>query len=294
MRYGVYVPNFGEYGDDPHNLITLAQDAERAGWDGFFLWDHLLFYRHSDVPVLDAWITLAAIATQTSRLSLGPMITPLARRRPWKVAREIVSLDHLSRGRAVLGVGLGNPADVEFECFGEDPSDRVRAQKLDEGLAVLDGLVRGESFSHRSGNFHVEDVKFVPRAVQSPRVPVWVAGQWPNKPPMRRAARWDGVFPIKAPQIPLVSGATPWSIFWLSPQELAEAVKYVRQHRIGDGPFDVVASGATDAKEKTKTQEIISAFREAGATWWLEWLDEQCGTFSQMRERVREGPPRAR
>ena len=198
MRYGVYVPNFGEYGD-PHNLIALAPDAERTGWDGFFLWDHLLLYRHSDIPVVDAWVALAAIASHTERLRLGPVITPLARRRPWKVAREIVSLDHLSRGRAVLGVGLGAPPDAEFECFGEDPSDRVRAQKLDEALTVVDGLVRGEPFSHRGDNFRIEDVKFVPRAVQTPRVPVWVAGFWPNKPPMRRAARWDGVFHLKRP-----------------------------------------------------------------------------------------------
>jgi Luciferase-like monooxygenase len=294
MRYGVYVQNFGEYGD-PHNLIALALDAEQAGWDGFFLWDHLLLYRHSDIPVVDAWIALAAIASHTERLLLGPMITPLARRRPWKVAREIVSLDHLSRGRAVLGVGLGAPPDAEFECFGEDPSDRVRAQKLDEALIVLDGLMRGEPFSHRGDNFRIEDVRFMPRAIQSPRVPVWVAGFWPNKPPMRRAARWDGVFPLKAPPIPLAGlapGAAPWSILWPNPQEFGDAVECVRQHRSGVGPFDVIASGATDPAEKTKAQKTIVAFREAGATWWLEWLDEQRGTFAQMRDRLRQGPPK--
>jgi alkanesulfonate monooxygenase SsuD/methylene tetrahydromethanopterin reductase-like flavin-dependent oxidoreductase (luciferase family) len=294
MRHGLYVQNFGEYGD-PHNLIALALDAERAGWDGLFLWDHLLLYRHSDIPVVDAWVALAGIAARTERLRLGPVIAPLARRRPWKVAREIVSLDHLSRGRAVLGVGLGTPPDAEFECFGEDPSDRVRAQKLDEALTILDGLVSGEPFSHRGNYFRIEDVQFVPRAIQSPRVPVWVAGFWPNKPPMRRAARWDGVFPLKAPPVKLADlapGAAPWSILWLNPQELGDAVKYVRQHRSSDGPFDVIASGATDPAEKTKTQESIGAFSEAGATWWLEWLDEQRGTFAQMRELVRKGPPK--
>jgi alkanesulfonate monooxygenase SsuD/methylene tetrahydromethanopterin reductase-like flavin-dependent oxidoreductase (luciferase family) len=151
MRYGVYVQNFGEYAD-PHNLIALACDAEQVGWDGFFIWDHLLLYRHSDIPFADAWIALPAIAARTERIRLGPVITPLARRRPWKVAREVVSLDHLSRGRVVFGVGLGAPPDAEFECFGEEPSDRVRAGKLDEALAVLDGLWRGETFSH-DGNF---------------------------------------------------------------------------------------------------------------------------------------------
>ncbi|HYA34887.1 MAG TPA: LLM class flavin-dependent oxidoreductase [Candidatus Binataceae bacterium] len=293
MRYGVYVQNFGEYGD-PHNLVALALEAERAGWDGFFVWDHLLLYRHSDVPFVDAWIALAAIAARTERLRLGPVITPVARRRPWKLAREIVSLDLLSRGRAVLGVGLGAPADAEFECFGEDPSDRVRAQKLDEGLSVLDGLCRGEAFSHRGANFLVEDVKFAPRAIQSPRVPVWVAGFWPNKPPMRRAARWDGVFPLKKPPVPLVGlapGAAPWSVLWLTPQELREAVGYIKQQRTHTRPFDVIATGATPRGEPAKARDVVKAFREAGATWWLEWLDEQRGTFAQMRERIREGPP---
>jgi hypothetical protein len=244
---------------------------------------------------VDAWIALAAIATQTRRLRLGPVITPVARRRPWKLAREIVSLDHLSRGRVVFGVGLGAPPDAEFECFGEDPSDQVRARKLDEALTVLDGLWRGETFSHDGDFFHIDSVKFVPRAVQSPRVPVWIAGFWPNKPPMRRAARWDGMFPLKLPPVPLAGlkpGAAPWSVLWLQPHELGEAVKYVRQHRTNSGPFDVIASGATPRGKAAKGQEMVGAFREAGATWWLEWLDEQRGTFAQMREHIRKGPPK--
>ena len=296
MQCGVYVQNFGEYGH-PHNLLALALDAEEAGWDGFFIWDHLLLYRHSDIPFVDAWVALAAIAALTKRLRLGPVITPVARRRPWKLAREVVSLDHLSRGRAVLGVGLGAPADAEFQCFGEDPDDRVRARKLDEALSVLVGLWSGEVFNHHGEYFHVEDVKFIPRPIQSPRVPIWVAGFWPNKPPMRRAARWDGVFPLKMPPVPLVGlepGAAPWSALWLQPRELSEAVNYVSEHRITSGSFDVIASGATPLGETARGQEMVGAFREVGATWWLEWLDEQRGTFAQMREHIRQGPPRAR
>ena len=296
MQCGVYVQNFGEYGD-PHNLLALALDAEEAGWDGFYIWDHLLLYRHSDVPFIDAWVALAAIAALTKRLRLGPVITPVARRRPWKLAREVVSLDHLSRGRAVLGVGLGAPADAEFQCFGEDPDDRVRARKLDEALSVLVGLWSGEVFNHHGEYFHVEDVKFIPRPIQSPRVPIWVPGFWPNKPPMRRAARWDGVFPLKMPPVPLVGlepGAAPWSALWLQPRELGEAVNYVSEHRTTIGSFDVIASGETPPGERAKGQEMVGAFREVGATWWLEWLDEQRGTFAQMREHIRQGPPRAR
>ena len=227
MRYGIYVQNFGDYGD-PHNLLTLAREAEDSGWDGFFLWDHLLLYRHSDIPFVDAWVALGAIAARTERLRLGPLITPAARRRPWKLTREAVSLDHLSHGRAILGVGLGAPPDAEFECFGEDSDDRVRARKLDEALEVIDGLWRGEDFSHQGEFYRVDNVKFVPRAIQSPRVPIWVAGFWPSKPPLRRAERWDGVFPLKRPPVPLVGlapGVAPWSLLWLQPQELGQAIK---------------------------------------------------------------------
>jgi hypothetical protein len=200
-------------------------------------------------------------------------------------------------GEWFFGAGLGAPPDAEFECFGEDPSDRVRARKLDEALAVLDGLLRGETFSHDGDFFHIDGVKFVPRAVQSPRVPVWVAGFWPNKPPMRRAARWHGVFPLKMPPVPLAGltpGDAPWSALWLEPHELAEAAKYVNQHRTNSGPFEVIGSGATPVGNAAKDRDIVSACRDAGATWWLEWLDEQRGTFAQMREHVRNGPPKVR
>jgi Luciferase-like monooxygenase len=280
---------------DPHNLLTLASEAEAAGWDGFFLWDHLLLYRQADIPVIDAWVALAAIAARTERMRLGPMITPVARRRPWKLAREVVSLDHLSRGRAVLGVGLGAPADAEFQCFGEDPADRVRARKLDEALGILDGLERGERFQHQGEYFQIEEVTFHPRPVQTPRVPIWVAGFWPNKAPLRRAARWDGVFPLKMPPVPPI-GLTPssiaWSALWLTPAELRESITFVRQHRTVEGHFDIVASGATPVNERAKAREVVAAFQEVGATWWLEWLDEQRGTFAQLREHVRKGPPR--
>ena len=294
MKYGVYVPNFGEYGD-PHNLLTLARDAEDAGWDGFFLWDHLLIFRHSEIPFVDAWVALSAVAAQTQRLRLGPLITPLARRRPWKLAREATSLDRLSRGRLVVGVGLGAPADAEFECFGEDPDDRVRARKLDEGLTILAGLMSGDAFSHHGEHFQIDDVKFVPRAMQNPRVPIWVAGFWPNRPPMRRAARWEGVFPLKLPPGPLSNlapGGAPWSLFWLSPQELRAAVDYVKQHRATDGPYDVIASGATPIGERAKGQDLLGAFEQVGANWWLEWLDEQRGSLAQMRDHIRNGPPK--
>src|SRR5438067_4066679 len=196
MRYGVSMPNFADYGD-VHTLVELAREAEAAGWDGFFLWEHMIFWRDLRVPIVDPWVALAAIAAGTERISLGPMVTPVARRRPWKLARETVSLDHLSRGRLILGVGLGDPADADFGVFGEETDAKVRARKLDEGLNVLAGLWGGEPFSYRGEHYRVEETVFLPRPVQSPRIPVWVGGWWPHKPPLRRAARWDGVFPGK-------------------------------------------------------------------------------------------------
>jgi len=192
MRFAVGVPTVREYGDPPL-LLELATSAERAGWDGVFLWDHLV-YRPGD-PVADPWTTLAAIAAATSTIRLGVCMTILARRRPWKVARETATLDVLSGGRLVFGVSLGSLGQEEFEAFGEDPDPRVRAERLDEGLEIVSGLWSGEPFSFRGRHYRVDQTVFRPTPVQAPRIPVWVAGQWPNRRPFRRAARWDGVFP---------------------------------------------------------------------------------------------------
>jgi alkanesulfonate monooxygenase SsuD/methylene tetrahydromethanopterin reductase-like flavin-dependent oxidoreductase (luciferase family) len=143
MRFGLHLANFGPVGGDPRLLATLATEAESAGWDGFFLWDHILGDPAWREPMIDPWIGLAAIATATRRLRLGALVTPVPRRRPWHLARETTTLDHLSGGRLVVGVGLGNPPDAEFEHFGEDGDARRRARRLDEGLAILDGLWSG-------------------------------------------------------------------------------------------------------------------------------------------------------
>ena len=149
MRFGVYLPNFGDHAE-PARLVELARAAEQAGWSGFFLWDHVQRAGRRGVTgarLVDPWIALAAIAVATERLTLGPLVTPLARRRPWVVARAAVTLDHLSGGRLVLGVGLGAPPEAEFSAFGESPDPRARAEKLDESLAILAGLWRAEPFS---------------------------------------------------------------------------------------------------------------------------------------------------
>jgi alkanesulfonate monooxygenase SsuD/methylene tetrahydromethanopterin reductase-like flavin-dependent oxidoreductase (luciferase family) len=189
MRFLLSVPPF----TDPAVVVDLARTAETSGWDGFFLWDHL---RWDDVQdVHDPWVLLGAIAQVTERMLLGTMVTPLSRRRPWVVAKHLVTLDHLSGGRAVLGVGLGEPPDVDFGDFGDEADSRVRAAILDEALEVVAGLV-GDGRAEHAGAHHRVTATVRPLPVQRPRVPIWVAGVAPNRRPLERARRWDGYVPI--------------------------------------------------------------------------------------------------
>jgi hypothetical protein len=259
MKYAIDIPNFGAFGD-VHLLVELAREAEDKGWDGFFLWDHL---NDPPAPNVDPWIALAAIASATKRIRIGTMVTPVARRRPWKLARQTVSLDHLSGGRVILGVGLGGMAEEEHARFGEEADDRVRARALDEGLDILAGLWSGEPFSYRGEIYEMDEATFLPRPVQEPRIPVWVAGYWPNKRPFRRAVRWDGVAPAKRPATP---GAMPGL---LMPDEMGEMLDFVRSERESDAPFDVAMSLFTPA-DPGQARDMREAYAEAGATWLLE------------------------
>jgi alkanesulfonate monooxygenase SsuD/methylene tetrahydromethanopterin reductase-like flavin-dependent oxidoreductase (luciferase family) len=273
VRYGASVPNIGSVA----TLVELGVEADRAGWDGFFLWDHIWFSRETPVAVLDPWVALGAIAVRTERVRVGTLVTPIARRRPWKLARETVTLDHLSGGRAILGVGLGYPPDADFELLGEDPDDRVRAGKLDEGLEVLGRLWSGEPFAFEGRHLHIREAQFWPTPLQRPRIPIWVAGMWPNRAPFRRAARFDGVVPIGVDERGRPSA--------LGPDELAEVVTYVRAHRATDDRFDVVHGGAMDP-------DAIAASKAAGATWYLPDAGvEGPGWEEPTLELIRAGPP---
>lgn len=294
MKYAIYLPNWGGFAD-PRNYLEFASVAERSGWDGVFLWDHILLYRHSEIPMADAWIVLSAIAATTRRIQLGALVTPLARRRPWKVAREITSLDTLSGGRAIFGVGLGAPVDAEFECFGEDGADRVRAEKMDEAIEIVSALQTGEPVTFTGKHFQVHDVQFRPVPIQRPRVPVWVAGFHPNTRPMQRAAKWDGIFPLQAPSTGrghASESEVDWSTMWLSPGQLKECIELVSRYRTSMDGFDVVACGATPVGDRERARLAVAEHEAVGATWWIEWLDEQRGTLTEMLERVRQGPPK--
>lgn len=275
MRFGVSVPNMG----DLDTLVEMGVEADRAGWDGFFVWDQIRLMPDVPVPLFDPWVLLAAIAVRTERVRVGTLITPIARRRPWKLARETVTLDHLSGGRLILGVGLGYPPDADFALLGEDPDDRVRAAKLDEGLEVLTRLWTSEPVEFEGEHFRVRGMRFDPGPVQRPRIPIWVGGMWPNRGPFRRAARFDGVVPIKVDEAGMPAN--------LEPSELAEVVAYVREHRQTDEPFEVVHGGRGDP-------DAIAASAAGGATWYLADVGiEGPGWEEPTLELLRSGPPSA-
>ncbi|MGB6580794.1 MAG: LLM class flavin-dependent oxidoreductase [Streptosporangiaceae bacterium] len=188
MRFAINVPNFGEFAD-ARAFAELARRTEAAGWDGLFVWDHVVHHKRLRREIADPWILLTAAALVTSRNRLGTMITPVVRRRVSKLACEVTTVDRLSDGRMIFGAGLGAPLDDEYATFGESADPRVLAARLDEGLAALDLLWSGEQVSFRGKHVVVDDVAFRPVPVRRPRVPVWIGGYWPNKAPMRRVAR---------------------------------------------------------------------------------------------------------
>ena len=275
MRYGVVMANLSDYAD-PRVGVRLAQAAEAAGWEAFFVWDHLGFVR--GVPSGDPWVILSAVAASTTRLRLGPTITPLARRRPQVVANALAALDLLSGGRVVFGAGLGG-APEEFTAFGDPGDARERAAMLDEGLAVLDQLLSGGTVTHHGPHYTVEGVSLAPRPLQRPRIPIWVGGE--GAPALRRAARWDGWL---APATSL-DGALTMS---KSPERIAEMVATIRRHRTASAPFDVAVDGYSQAGDPA----LPRAYEEAGATWWLESVHGMRGTPDEMVGRVEAGPPR--
>jgi len=259
MRFGLSVPPF----TDPAAVVRLATRAEASGWDGFFVWDHLQW--DGVVDAHDPWVLLGAIAQETARIRLGTMVTPLSRRRPQVVAKHLITLDHLSGGRVTLGVGLGDPPDLDFSDFGDEPSYRVRAEITDEALTVLGGLLGDGRASHHGTHLDVE-ASLRPLPVQRPRIPVWVAGRAPHTRPLARAKRWDGYVPIADP--------------FLSPADLAA---YVGEHpREG---WDLVAQWAPGVPAEE--------FEAVGVTWLTRsvWPHEE-GWLDELERLVDSGPRR--
>lgn len=277
VQFAIGVPNIADYAD-ASLLGELAQEAETAGWDGFFLWDHLI-YRNPNLPLVDPWIAMAVVAERTSRVRIGVLMAGVPRRRPWKLAREAVTLDQLSGGRLVFGAALGSMPE-EYERFGEDPDLRVRAGRLDEGLEVIAGLWSAEPFSFAGEHFRVDDVQMRPPPVHSPRIPVWLGGQWPNRKPFRRAARWDGVMPT---HVDYGHGET------MPPEEFSACVEFVHRQGVTD-PFDFALEGET-SEPGPQGWQVVEPYAAAGLTWWVEKLGWWRGPMDEMRARIRAGPP---
>lgn len=273
MQYGIVIANMGDYAD-PRAAVRLARAAEAAGWEGFFVWDHLGFVWGA--PSGDPWVILSAVAASTRRLRIGTDVTPLARRRPQVVANALATLDLLSDGRVVFGAGLGG-VPREFAAFGDPGDAKERATMLDEGLTVLDRLMSGEEVTHR-GHYTVEGVRLAPLPIQRPRVPVWIGGE--VRPALRRAARWDGWLASATP----LDGSIGMS---KSPERIREMVEEIRHHRTATTRFDVAVDGYSEAGDDT----LPRAYAEAGVTWWLESIHGRRGTPDEMLARVEAGPP---
>ncbi len=250
MRYGLSVPNFAE----PSRLVELAVASEAAGWDGFFLWDHIVVDRSSPPPMCEPWTTLAAAAVMTARIGLGTLITPVPRRRPWVLARQVCTVDHLSGGRAVLGVGLGVPAQEEYAALGEPADPKRHGAILDEALTIIDALWSGEAVDHHGVYFEIDGVRFSPRPLQQPRVPIWCAASLPSRAGVRRGARWDGVAPMYS---------APGEMRPVTPEEVASVVTDLQDRSRAEHSDVVVWTIAPSA-------ELRLSYAQAGATWLIE------------------------
>ncbi|HSD82721.1 MAG TPA: LLM class flavin-dependent oxidoreductase [Anaerolineae bacterium] len=275
MKYGFVLP----YGDATI-AADFAQEAEQAGWDGFFVWEPVWGW--------DAWIMLTAAAMRTKRIRLGTMLTPLSRMRPWKLASETVTLDHLSNGRVILAIGLG-AVDTGFAEFGEETDRKTRAELLDEGLDILTGLWRGQPFNYDGKHYHIKETKFypLPPPIQQPRIPIWVVGAWPREKSMRRALRYDGLLPN------VLNDAGEH--IQLTPENIREMKVYVETQRTATTPFDIVAEGRTPSDDPERAAGMVRDWVEAGATWWNEamWSDPaEPIDYEAIRRRLRQGPPR--
>ena len=265
MRFAVNLAPFGAAAD-VRLLVQMAREAEEAGWDGFFLWDHMNWDEFGP-EIADPWIALTAIACATERIAIGPMVTPVFRRRPAKLARETATLQNLSGGRLILGVGLGSPDPEESMYLGEEGRLSERAAITDEALELLDKLWSGAPVVHRGRYFKLRSKGFRPAPCQP--IPVWVAATWPfHKGPLARAQRHQGVVaacytgePIGAEQLQLLSDC------------------------------GTVVYGIATGDDPQADSENVKAFRQAGVDWWLEPLDPWRAPLEVLRQRILAGPP---
>lgn len=276
MHYGFVIPS-----GDARDVAELARRAEAAGWDGIFVAE--------TVWGVDAWVSLAAAAMVTERIRLGTLLSPVSRMRPWKLASETATLDRLSNGRVTLSVGLG-ALDTGFAEFGEVTDRKTRAELLDEGLDILTGLWQGQPFRYDGKHYHLEPSSFFPPPppVQQPRIPIWVSAAWPKPKSLQRALRYDGLLPV----VMDADGVHKPTI-----DEIRVIRAYADAHRTRESPFDIIAEGETPGDDPAAASAIVSAWEDAGATWWIEALWSAAFNDEKTNDvitRVEQGPPRAK
>jgi alkanesulfonate monooxygenase SsuD/methylene tetrahydromethanopterin reductase-like flavin-dependent oxidoreductase (luciferase family) len=280
VRIGLHVPNFGAFGS-AQALAEVTVAAEAAGWDGVFVWDHVV-RREADLDVVDPWVAMAAMAVASRRVTFGPLVTPLPRRRPWNVAKAAVALDHLSGGRFVLGVGTGTPRGPEFPAFGEETDARRRGDMLDEGLAIVTGAWSGEPVHHDGAHYQVDGIRFLPTPTRPDAIPLWAAVESVRGRAVRRAATLDGVVPIG-----------------IGPAELPALVAAIDAAR-ADRPT-VPGNGTGAGRDAAGPYEIVTLSRDddtdgpgpwrgSALTWWLRTLPWAAPLGTSL-EFVAAGPP---
>jgi len=279
VQYAIDLSAVGAWGS-PATLSELAALAEGSGWDAVFLEDYVAY--RDGLDTYDPWVALAAIACATERIRLGTLVTPLPRRRPWKVAAEAMSIDHLSGGRMILGVGSGDPTAMDMMPVGEQPDARIRGEMLDEALEVIDALWSGEAVNHHGAHYRLDGVALVPRPVQRPRIPIWVGGRYTRRRPRERALRWDGSCLYRA-EPPDWDDMTPDDVRRL--RELASS------RPDGGRGFAIVIGGRQRRDDLESERRYIASLADAGADWWNEWVPPET-PVKRVRELVAAGPLR--
>jgi alkanesulfonate monooxygenase SsuD/methylene tetrahydromethanopterin reductase-like flavin-dependent oxidoreductase (luciferase family) len=278
MKFGFIIPN-----GSSKQIVKLAVEAEKAGWDGVFYYDDI--YTDSKTEMSAAWPIMAAIAVSTKRIKFGSLLTAVGRRHPWEVARESVTVDQLSNGRLILPTGLGWVGDGAYTKAGMESDRKIRAELLDEGLEIIDGLWSGKPFRYNGKHNHLKTMTFIPRPVQKPRIPIWVVGGWGRPKSMARVLKYDGLIPvIKKPD---------GSHEEITPEKIREMKEFVSENRKAQGnrkrEFDIIMDGVTPTSQR-EARKVVEPFAEAGATWWTEvmWGVKK---YVKVLKRILAGPP---
>ena len=282
MKLGFLLPNFGAY-SDVRLLADLAHDADAAGWDGFFLADTIQMMGYETSPSSDPWVAMTAIVMRTERIHTGLIVAAPPRRRPWQFAKEAATLDQLSNGRLILGVGSGDEHDRAFELFGEEQDMKRRAAMLDESLEIFQGLWSGKPFSFEGEHYRIGEITMLPVPVQQPRIPIWVGWLWPRKRPIARAARWDGAAPFKLNE--------DGSFADITPDELRQMRLLIDAQRTTESPYDIVNGvPILNALTDTAALDTLRANADAGTTWGFEYIPPEFD-IDEFRSALRAGPP---